>query len=167
VTVKVHFCVLVSRDKCLTEAEIETQFDVYREALLANDQYYGTITISSDDHPDVVIDDEVWATVQNLCFLAAPDLIAGKSVEIPYFRYGSSLKLTVEGDYVRFAGEFIPTVQVPRRELLWELYACGLRYIDFLRKLGQLDPNFMITAQNLTQQAGMAKEAIARAGPGG
>ncbi len=158
--VDAHFCVTLARDRCVAEDEIQSQFNTYREALLKNTQYYGAIIIRSDRGPDLVIDDEVWATVQNLCFLAAPDLIAGRVVEVPYFRYGSALILSPHGEDVVFSGEFIPTVSLPIKEVLPPLYQCGLRYTNLLRRLGEYEPNSSVMANNLLAQSEVARRAI-------
>lgn len=164
--IEVTFCMNVSRDRRLTEKEINAQFDTYRSELLANDQYYGAILISSPGQPDVVVDDEVWATVQNLCFLSTPDLIAGKSVSVPYFRYGSELSVNVEGNEVVISGEFVPIGRFALQELLPALYDCGLRYIQFLRRLGEYSSYYEPTIKYLEEQAEVALQALEAAGYG-
>ena len=159
-TVEVSFCIKIERDICLSEKDIDTNFNTYRSGLLSNDNLYGELIITSPGQPDIHIDDEVWATVQNLCFLAIPDLLAGKSVRIPYFRYASELKVDTVGPEVSISGEFVRTGRFMLQPLVIALYSCGQRFIQFLRRLSENDPNYEALIQHLEQQVKVARQAL-------
>lgn len=161
-TVEVSFCMNIGENVCLSEKDMDTSFDDYRSELLANDNHYGEVVISSPGQPDIRIDDEVWATIQNLCFLAIPNLRAGKPVVVLYFRYDSELRLDPEGQEVLISGEFIPMGKVKLQELIPALYSCGKRFINFLRRLGGDNPNYTILIKHLEEQAEIARQALDR-----
>jgi hypothetical protein len=162
-TVQATFRMQVGANTFLDEEEINHNLEAHRPALLANDNNYGEVVIRSAEPPDIRIDDEVWATVHNLCFGAIPGLLVGKGVTVDLLRYPGVVELVPQGGQVRISGTVIPTRVFQTRELLPALYACGRRYLHFLRRLGGGDANYEAIISHLESQAENARKALGAA----
>jgi len=134
--VEVTFCIHTRARRCVPEEIIANEFAAWRPTLLGKHQGYGAILIRAPGQPAVDVDDELWALVQNLCFLPIPDLLAAHPVDIPYFRYADTFRLEPIGDKIRISGGMLPEAEFPGRPLLDGLYDCGRRFIALLRRLG-------------------------------
>ncbi|MBG1271105.1 hypothetical protein [Nostoc sp. WHI] len=162
-TVKVTFCAQIREGNdflCIAEDDLEAKFEDYREKLFSNTGNDGFIIISSPEQPDVQIQDELWAIIQNLCFIAIPDLIAHKSVVIRIYNNYGYVRLDPEADLVRISGDGLPDVRVTRAELITSLYACGKRFIQFLRKLGEDDPEYKDIIEGVEEHAKLAQQTL-------
>ncbi|MFP5272945.1 hypothetical protein [Coleofasciculus sp. G1-WW12-02] len=163
-TVEVTFCVNINRDLCVSEEEINANFDTFRLELLEDGNYYGevlngAVVISSPGQPDIRVEDELEATVHNLCFQFIPDLVAEKHIVVTYFRYYGYLRLDPEGDYVLLSGDSVPMVRILRDELAPALYNCGLRFIKFWRRLRD-DPAYEEIFQDFEGLAEVARQSL-------
>lgn len=155
--VEVTFRMQVELNAWVGEQDLAADLGPHLAALLANDQSYGELIIRSEGQPEVSVDDEMWSTVANVCFVGVAELLAGREVVNPYMRYNGEVRLTPEGERVRVSGDFIPTAVYERRELLPALHECGRRYVKFLRRLGEEAgvAVFVETSERLEQLDGM------------
>lgn len=133
------FCVNISSDDCIDEEQLNTEFESNRPKIIADERRHGAINgaivIRSPQNPDIRVEDELEAVVQNVCFLALPDLLAGKRVIVPYFRYPGEIELKPEGHQLLMSGEAIPEERLELREAVFAFYECGQRVVSFLRRL--------------------------------
>lgn len=160
--VEVTFRMQVELNEWVGEQEIAADLGRHRAALVANDQGYGELIIRAGGQAEVGVDDEMGATVANVCFYGVAELAAGREVVCPYMRYAGELRLTPEGERVRVSGDFIPSAAYDRRELLPALCDCGLRYVKFLRRLGDEAGagGFVEMAEHLERLAESARAAL-------
>lgn len=164
-TVKVTFCAHIREDDrfpCIVDDDLETNFEKYREKLLGNPYRDGFIIISSPSQPDVRIQDELWAIVQNLCFQAIPDLIANKSVVIRIYSNYGYVRLDPEASLVRISGDNLPDIRVEKAGLITSLCDCGERFLAFVRKLGVDDPEYQDIIAGLEAYAEIARQSLGR-----
>jgi hypothetical protein len=106
------------------------------------------------------IADELFSAVQRLCFDgAAALLVDGAVVEYPYFSSNENARLVANGDTVVLSGSDVPESTFPRRDLICALYACGVRWLGMLDKLGRAPE-----ANHLRPFAAAAQSALAAAG---
>lgn len=159
-SVNVTFCVMIGDETCTTEEELMSNVEAYRSRLSAREPLEGQITISSSEEPEVLVEDELIPLARNLCFEAITEIAANEHVVIPYFSYYGYLRLDPEGDWVRISGDFVPSVVVPREELLVNLYGCGRRFIEFLRALGEGGSDLSYPLEDLESKAERAEEAL-------
>jgi len=106
--------------------------------------------------------DELFSAVQRLCFEGAAALLAdGAVVDYRYFSSNETAQLRAGGDTVVFSGSDVPESTFPRRDLIRALYACGVRWLAVLDKIGRapeanhLRP-FAVAAQSALTAAGLA-----------
>lgn len=135
---EVTFSLFIGDNLDLNEQELNARLDMYRPRLRNLDKYLyfeGVIHISYPGQPVVKADDEMPAIVQNLCFIAIPKLIDSKDIVIEHIDHYGNIKLTHELSNIIISGNDIPTIKVPRSELIPELYKCGQRFIQFLINL--------------------------------
>jgi hypothetical protein len=106
------------------------------------------------------IADELFSAVQRLCFEGAAALLDdGAVVEYPYFSSNEHARLAADGDTVVLSGSDVPESTFPRRDLIRALYACGVRWLAVLDKLGRAPE-----ANHLRPFAAAAQSALAAAG---
>jgi hypothetical protein len=115
----------------------------------------GAIRIGSAE-----IADELFSSVQRLCFEGASALlVAGAVVDYPYFSSNANARLVADGDTVVVSGSDVPDSTFPRWELIRALYACGVRWLAMLDKIGRTPE-----ANHLRPFAASAQTALAAAG---
>ncbi|HKX29012.1 MAG TPA: hypothetical protein VJ302_15050 [Blastocatellia bacterium] len=159
-TVEVTFCLYINKDLCLGESDINDDFDSHRAGLIANTNNYGNVIIRSVGQPEIYIDDEVWATVNNLCLGSIPALLAGEAVVVGYLRYNGEVTLTPKDHQIQISGDFISTSLIESRELLPALLDCGRRYIQFLHRFDGSDVDYVDIIKHLDTQFEIASQAL-------
>jgi hypothetical protein len=108
----------------------------------------------------IEIADELFSAVQRLCFQAAAALLVdGAVVEYPYFSSNEHARLAADGDTVVLSCSDVPESRFPRRDLIRALYACGVRWLAVLDKIGRAPE-----ANHLRPFAAAAQSALAAAG---
>lgn len=158
--VEVMFCINLGEDVCVSEGQLTE----HQEQFATMKTLEGVVTIQAHSQAPVEVEDEVWVVVQNLCFDAVKKLLAGKKAVVPYFSYDGKYSLSPQDDVVAISGEFVPSVSMPRPELLAALYGCGSRYIQFLRQLAPLSPSHRVMAEYLEPKARSTYQALTAAG---
>ncbi|WP_138502614.1 hypothetical protein [Nostoc sp. PA-18-2419] len=162
---KVEFCAYIREGNefpCIDENTLKVDFKKYRDKLINYLDADGLIVISSLDEPNtrVQIQDELWAIVQNLCFITIPDLVAEKSAVVRIYNNYGFVRLDPEGNIVRISGDGIPDIRIDRSELIVALYDCGKRFIEFFRMLRGNDLEYQDVIQGLDEHAKTAKQSI-------
>ncbi|MCF2150973.1 hypothetical protein IQ276_032020 [Desmonostoc muscorum LEGE 12446] len=162
---KVEFCAYIREENefpCIDENTLKIDFEKYREKLINNLDADGLIVISSLEEPDtrIQIQDELWAIVQNLCFIAILDLVAQKSAVVRIYNNYGYVRLDPEANQVRISGDGIPDVRIDRSDLIIALYDCGKRFIEFFRMLRGNDLEYQDVIQGLEEHAETAKQCI-------
>ncbi|MDF5707282.1 MAG: hypothetical protein PUP90_06270 [Nostoc sp. S4] len=162
---KVEFCAYIREGNefpCIDENTLKVDFEKYRDKLINYLDADGLIVISSLDEPNtrVQIQDELWAIVQNLCFIAIPDLVTEKSAVVRIYNNYGFVRLDSEGNLVRISGDGIPDLRIDRSELIVALYDCGKRFIEFFRMLRGNDFEYQDVIQGLEEHAETAKQSI-------
>lgn len=108
---------------------------------------------------DVEIVDELFSAVQRLCFEgAAALLVDGGSVEYRYFSTPEDARLSVKSDAVVLSCNTSEST-FPRLPLIRALYACGVRWLAVLDKIGRTPE-----ADHLRPFAATARAALATVG---
>ena len=104
--------------------------------------------------------DELFSAVQRLCFEGAAALLAdGAVVEYRYFSSSENARLAANGGTVVLSGSDVPESTFPRWDLIRALYACGVRWLAVLDKIGRAPE-----ANYLRPFAAAAQSALAAAG---
>lgn len=164
--IQVAFCISLGEDVCVSEGQLTD----HQEKIAGLKVLEGVVTIQVPDQPPLEVEDELAATIQNLCFDAVKKLLAGKKAVVPYFSSAGSIRLSPQDDVVMIAGVIssegycVPPVSVPRPEIPAALYGCGSRYIQFLRQLAPLSINHRSTVEWLEPKARLTYQALTAAG---
>jgi hypothetical protein len=154
---EVTFCVDVRNDGCVEEKELEARLDDLRPRILADDYIEGAVTIRPNpDSAEVRVEDMMEALVLNLCFGAIGGILAREHVVVSYFNMYGYLRMDPEADLELISGDYVPTVRVPYYDLAEALYGCGVRFVDFYRRLTGGDPYY---EENLKAMEEKAQEA--------
>jgi hypothetical protein len=129
----------------LTEDSPLGDFNNIRKSLLDNSAIDGAVRIEIQGYPPVEVLDELPPLVRNLCFESVPMLLQRKCKCYLYTYLSSAdhLVMVPMANSVRIFGEFGLYVTDSLKNLLPELYKCGERFIDLLRKLDG-DENAMV-----------------------
>ena len=157
VTVEVRVHLVVDGDlQELDEAAIAERIAAGDAAALREERALdGAIRIGGAE-----IADELFSAVQRLCFEGAAALLAdGAVVEYRYFSSNENARLVADGDTVVVSGSDVPTSTFARTDLLRALYACGVRWLAVLDKIGRAPE-----ANHLRPFAAAAQSALAAAG---
>jgi len=164
VSVTVAFCVSIASDACVDEDQITADFEHYRPKILADEErdgaLDGAVLIRVPGEPEVKVEDELEAIVENLCIRAIPDLVAGRHVVVRYFQYYGYLRLDPEDQNVLISGDFVPKVRISLRETTLGLYECGRRFLTFLLRYKESDPAYVASIQDMMREADEARKAI-------
>jgi hypothetical protein len=121
----------------------------------------GFLAIDVEGQPRFEVSDELWAAVQNLCFRAVEELSAGDRECWVYTATSADAHVVVlpEATQLRLLSEYARPVTAPREPLLKELFACGLRVLEFLERLGDPHRGFV---EPLRPYAERARAALNR-----
>jgi hypothetical protein len=112
-------------------------------ALCEHEEIEGALAIG-----DASILDDLSSATQRLCFEAVERLVAtGTRYEYLYLTSNAHAVLvsSADGATITLSGEYLPTREFSRGELLAALYACGLRYLAFLEDLGRRGRTWSVT----------------------
>lgn len=140
--------------------EVLENLDEYRDYLQAFEFGFelGAITIKVDEEQATTIKDTLRFLVLGLCFQSVPPLVNHEAFTYQYFDDASmTLQLVPVEDQVYLSGKWVKSLICPRLELVEQLYACGMRYLTFLRTL---DPQYELHIMSHLRDAEKAKHAI-------
>jgi hypothetical protein len=114
------------------ETELLDHAEAWRAALAANENLEGILTIQAGEE-EIHIEDDLDATVQNLCLRATVELLAGREARMLYFCCAGELILRPEGAEVRISGDFLTMeVVLPLRALVRSLIESARRFLHLL-----------------------------------
>jgi hypothetical protein len=136
-------------------------WDTYLPVLEQQDSLEGAIVVQAGDQSRLEVVDELWAAVQNLCFLSIVALLDEKR-ECYLYRFTSSdghLVMIPLAHLVRLLGENKPVVTESMQALLPQLVDCGLRVLHLFNRLGGRAAEF---ADHLQPYAERATDALVR-----
>lgn len=120
----------------------------------------GALVFTGDDQPRVAIIDDLRSAVQRLCFMSLSALLQpGEGFGYLYFTSGERAQLDATDDAVAIHGGDVPDASFPRTELVLALYGCGLRYLEWAKKLGRADD-----LRQLGPHADQARDTLRQAG---
>jgi hypothetical protein len=159
----VTFCIETFVGPCLEEDQLEQALEVQRERLLSR-HIDGYVILRADGQPEVRIEDELPATVQNLCFGAIGDLLADRPVTVSYYSMSGQFQLEPTDRGIRINGDMVPSAVFDQEALVPALYACGQRFVQYLRLRASDDPGTVAVIQHLQTQEAQARAALAAAG---
>jgi hypothetical protein len=154
---KVTFRVRLDQDQLLDESQLRDTTDSEQAKLAATSAFQGVLELTDDGVPAVLIEDEIEAWVQNLCYDAVPRVLGGESFEILYFSYAGRVGLEPSGPGVTVRGDYIETAHFPIGTLLPALVSCGDRFVDWARKAKAEDASYLA---NLEYIAGFRPRAL-------
>ena len=160
-----YFCYDDYRDDDLDEmpcvrAPDDGDWAAFAEMAEENEDDIGTVVIRHGDH-EVRIEDSLIATVQNVCLLAVPRLIAREHVVVRLFTTYGYVRMDPEGSDQLVLGDFIEPVRLPRVELIPALVGVGRTYLDYLEAVRSDDDEFTVTIDRVRGQLAAADEALA------
>lgn len=108
---------------------------------------------------DAEIFDELTPVVHMLCFNAVSKLATGDTiVDYHYFSSNETVQLRATGDAIILSGSDRPELTFPR-EILRAMYACGVRWIAMLDRIGR-----GLEADRLRPVAAATRVALVSAG---
>jgi hypothetical protein len=121
----------------LSEDEIVTSFDTYGEQLCAQEALEGAVVVQAPRIADLIIEDELWVIVQNLCFTGVVTLLEERPevLHYRYFHHDGDLVLIPSTRFIKIMGDEVPTNTYEAAELLPALYRCGERYLALRQRL--------------------------------
>ncbi len=160
IMVSVSFCLTVADEACVGEENLVSDPETYADSLPDAWDLEGAVIIECGEQPEVRIEDELLPTVQNVCFGCIPDLLAQEHVVVRYFGHYGYLRFDPEGAEELVSGDFVPKIRVPRVPFAQGLYACGGRFLDFLRQVYSDQPNFEADIDHVLELAKAAGEAL-------
>ncbi len=162
--VMVEFCVNLGNDTCVGEDRINADLGHYYLELAAVEERDGAIDgavlIRVPGEPEVKVEDEFEAIVENLCSRAIPDLVAGRRVVVRYFQYCGYLRLDPEDQNMLISGDFVPKVRTNLRETALGFYECGQRFLEFWLRYKENDPAYVASVQDMMGEADKSRKAI-------
>jgi hypothetical protein len=156
--VVVTFCIKVGR-ACLDEGGVLAEPDASRQALLDNPTFDGILTIHAGGGLTRV-EDELRAVVQNICFRAVVELLAGRNFVYRYMGYYGYFRMDPEGREVVLSGDFVKTARLPLGATVRALYECGERFLEALREVGGEENPFAEEIAYYREFAESAKAAL-------
>lgn len=106
-------------------------WSAFTPLLEENDDDMGSVMLVRGD-VSLRIEDSLIATVQNLCLGAIPDLVDRKHVVVPYFMLYGYIRMDPELPDQLILGDELPTVRIPRAELIPAMVAIGRSYLEYL-----------------------------------
>ena len=145
--------------KELSEESIRLNLENYRDLLVRQGVLQGALLIEVPGQATVRVMDELAASVQGLCFAPAVALLEEER-ECYVYRYMSTdahLVMLRLADLVRLIGEYTPAVTEEMQSLLPALFDCGVRFLEFLGRLGD---RANATAQYLQPSADRARNVL-------
>ena len=149
----------------IPEGNLSESLERFRALLRTVSVLDGALVIAVEGQDPLYVVDELWAAVQNLCFTCPVEVWAQRRERFLY-RFTSSseqIVVSVHGDHVRLLPSDGAEVTAPQRELFLPLYACGERFVQFLRDLhGPEDA----TVRHLEPFADRARAALETHGSG-
>jgi hypothetical protein len=151
--IAVSFCLytLDSHD-CYTEEELAAGFDALKPALISSKPQQGSIIISNGAG-EARITDELCPAIAGLCFESIGHLLENRVYVYSYFEtHRYAVLIPVGEKLVHVVGDDIKSLDTDKEVLVRRLYACGLRYIQFLERLGE-DPDHAASLEVLRQIA--------------
>lgn len=119
----------------------------------------GAIEITWRDK-QLKIADQLAPWVQNLCYLAIPELVQGKNIVVSYIQMSGVLTLSCKGEWIELSSEHFETVRLPRLPLLTSLVNCGRRFEDFVTMAKQGDENYLAQLVDFKQFREAALNAL-------
>ncbi len=111
----------------------------------------------------IKIADQLAPWVQNLCYLAIPDLAQGQNVVVSYILMSGVLELVCEGEWIELHSEHFETARLPRLPLLTSLVSCGHRFEAFATLAKQGDKVYLAQLVDFPQFRQAALDALAAA----
>lgn len=158
--IKVEFCVSIADESCVSELDVEINFDTLYQALLLEFPLYGAIIIEIPGEPEVRIEDELWAAIQGLCFQSIPYLSAYKEFRYSYLSSSGYFVLAPSQASIDISGDYVPSISVPYEETLPALFNCGQRFIKLLYRLKKEAVHYEALIKHLEEQAEIAKQSL-------
>lgn len=161
----VGFCYFDFTDEdalsCVPEPANQDALNEFPALLDDNERDSGEIVLERGDVA-IRIRDSLDAMVSLFCLGAIADLVDRKHIVIRYFESYGYLRLDPEASDQLISGDFVPTVRLPRAELIPALAAAGERYVRFFEYLRGDDPAFASLLENLRNKLAQAQHALAR-----
>jgi hypothetical protein len=139
------------------EAAIEAHID---ELVTLDDPIEGAVVIGQAE-----IIDALPSAVLRLCFQCIDALLVPSGAY--HYRYeaenlSAQLQTSDDGTTITVSGFGLPSQALPARELLPALYACGIRYIEFLHRLeARGRPSY---TRSLDEAAAAARDLLVQRG---
>lgn len=158
---------LINRNSTeLAEAELDQGLDLVFEHLRNDDVLTGAIILSGPDMPEFVMPDEMLALITGFCFESIVALLERQQETYVYnfFNCGSICVLVASRGIVTILSdddqEGMPTIRCQQGELLPALYRCGVRYMEFLKRLERAGRQDAASPQHLVASAERARNAL-------
>ena len=141
------------------EPTSESEWADLHEMADENEDDLGVVRVTKGDI-EIAIEDSLDAIIANLCLGSIPDLIGERHVVMRYFLSYGYLRLDPEGDNQLVSGDFVPTVRLPRSELIPALFELGERYVEFFERLRPPGGEYENLRVTLHEQLGRARAAM-------
>lgn len=124
-------------DRYWSEDEISTKWSEFQHHFAEDEVDSGVLVIRGSEETEARLYDVLGALVQNVCFRSLEPLSMGRDVVVHGFSHEEQVELRVRADETTVSGDGVEgTAVVPTKLLIESLYACGLRYVETLRRLG-------------------------------
>jgi hypothetical protein len=158
---KITFDLDLDGNRFFNENDLDADLDSLRPLILEFDNPEGVLHFE-DPENDVSFElgDSMGPLIYSMCFGPIKSLAEGKPVEIPFSTCDASVKLVPNGDEVVFSWEGSEPYRLGRSELLPALVSCGERYVAFMKRLYNGDPNYAAELDDLASAAQNARACL-------
>ena len=157
--IHVTYCITFDYNRFYSEQELKEGTPELLNELSHAPAIEGAIVIQTPENT-VEIRDELLPWIQNVCFLAIPDLSEGEPVHIDYFSRSGYIDLTPSGGMVKITGNLIREITCPQQELLQQLFECGKRFIAYMKTVKKNDADFMANLNYIATLEAPARRAL-------
>lgn len=121
----------------INEAEIFANFETYAPRLCEMEEIEGALIITAPQQEPLALYETLWYLVENLSFKAIIQLLnhPQEFFHLTYYSSDQDLVIIPTPDYIKILSDAVPTARYKKADLFPQLYRCGCRYLELLKKL--------------------------------
>jgi hypothetical protein len=138
----------------------ESELEADPSLLLTWDRIEGPYRMWHEGQPELEVFDDLFTLVYHLSFASAVKLHEdpSRSYLYRYMTAGSQLVLALRGPEVAITGTAVPQAAFPAAEYWPQVFACGARFLDIVKRAPGVHPNRWLDLVPLAERARAALE---------